>query len=691
MTTRVVAAALVIGAAGAVVLTARQAPAPQNLIWIAASVVHADGHLVTDLTAADFEILDNGQRRPVTEMRSDRLPIAVAIMVDVSPSMETNYGLVRSAVASLATRFEAGDRAIVGTFDSLPWIAPRFTARVDVLQKSLASALGGTLSLCDGDWIDKTRVVARSEASNRSYGAVTDFSRRLAMRGGSAIWDGAACGINAVASDGETPRRILVLLTDGVDNMSSTTIPSLIDRARQYGVIVYAVSLMGGYGMAGGELKSLAEATGGGYFFLASPADLDGAVTRIGDELRHQYILGFAADSVTGTHAITATARAANTTTRVRRVFLDTTANAPLARAAAVASAPRPGPQPGLPAQFTIGPRSAAAAGPPNPDAAIVRTPFWDTLDKFTTASWPVGTAPRMSLDTLRATLVTLKKDGIAWVRAGGTTAQAGRRLALASFVLDLLYTQNDPYVWLNGQPASDLIEWAAGAVSAGPPTPEERLWYFGALSLIERGGVSDVLDRMAQRALQRFPDEGRFALARGVAQDLLTWPEERDVHAFTVAPQIASALVARYDAATAIPSVRAEALLRLGYFELRRGRTDAALARFTAIGADTPDDPVLRYWVHLLKGRALEAANRSAEAVASYEQALEDVPGATSARAALVAALVKNQRAGEAARLAANSLSTPSADVDPWTMYVLPDMRFWQPISSSLREAVVR
>jgi VWFA-related protein len=691
VTFRHLAGTLALGAAGVAAVAARQAPAPQDVIWIAASVVHADGHLVTDLTAADFEVTDNGQRRPVAALRSDRLPLAVAVMVDVSPSMETNFGLVRSGVASLATHFEAGDRAIVGTFDSLPWIAPRFSARVDVLQRSLVSALGGALALCDGDWIDKTRLAARSEGSNGSYGAVSDFSRRLAMRGGSAIWDGAACGINAVASDGETPRRVVILLTDGLDNMSSTTIASLIERARQYGVIVYAISLMGGYGMAGGDLRGLAEATGGGYFFLTSSTDLDRTFTRIGDELRHQYILGFATDTIAGPHAIAATARAADTITRVRRVFVDAAANAPLARAAAIATAPRAAPQPALPPGFALGPPPTPVGGTEATDATATRTPFWDTLDEFTTASWRTGAAPRMNLESLRATLAVLKKDGVAWIRAGGPAAQADRRLGAASFVLDLLYSQNDPYIWLNGQPAADLIDWAAGAVGAGPPRPEERLWYFGALSLIERGGAPDVLDRMAQRALQRFPGEGRFALARGVAADLLTWPEERDVRAFSVAPQIASTLIARYDAAAAVPSVRAEALLRLGYFELRRGRADAALARFAAIGADVPDDPVLRFWCHLLKGRALEAANRLTDAIASYEQALEDVPGATSAQAALVAALVKDQRGAEAAKLAASALSTPAADVDPWTMYVLPDMRFWQPIVSSLRKAVVR
>ena len=52
-----------------------QTPASQpNLIWVTANVIHTDGHLVTDLTANDFEIADNGQKREIAAFRSDRIP-----------------------------------------------------------------------------------------------------------------------------------------------------------------------------------------------------------------------------------------------------------------------------------------------------------------------------------------------------------------------------------------------------------------------------------------------------------------------------------------------------------------------------------------------------------------------------------------------------------------------------------------
>jgi len=129
---------------------------------------------------------------------------------------------------------------------------------------------------------------------------------------------------------------------------------------------------------------------------------------------------------------------------------------------------------------------------------------------------------------------------------------------------------------------------------------------------------------------------------------------------------------------------------MRLAYFELRRGKVDAALARFESI-ADPPPDPILRYWLSLLKGRALERAGRLPQAIDAFQEALDIVPAAHSARAALIAALVEARRGPEAARLAAAALATPPSDLDPWTMYILPDMRFWSAITGELRKAVVK
>ena len=297
-------AAVLLALAAAALIDARQSTSGgSSTIWLAVNVIHKDGHLVSNLSAADFEIEDNGAKREVTTFRNDPIPIAVAIMVDVSSSMESNYSLVRRAVSALTTHFRPGDRAIVGSFNSLPWISDRFSARPEVLQKSLAAVFGGRLALCDGDWIDRSRIAVRSEQRNSSYGSVNEFSRRMSQPGGSAIWDGAACGVNAVASDGETPRRIVILVTDGVDNMSFGPMPGVISRANLYGVMIYAVSVMGGYGMAGSDLKSLAESTGGGYFYLTGEDQVADAFTRIGDELRHQVHLRFCGERPPPGHA----------------------------------------------------------------------------------------------------------------------------------------------------------------------------------------------------------------------------------------------------------------------------------------------------------------------------------------------------------------------------------------------------
>jgi tetratricopeptide (TPR) repeat protein len=146
---------------------------------------------------------------------------------------------------------------------------------------------------------------------------------------------------------------------------------------------------------------------------------------------------------------------------------------------------------------------------------------------------------------------------------------------------------------------------------------------------------------------------------------------------------------LARYDEAVARPDVKVEALLRAGYFELRRGHADAALLRFREADSLPEDDVVLRFWFHLLNGQALEQANRLSEAIDSYRLALDDVPSATSARAALVSALVRNNQGSDGARIAREALLTFSATLDPWTIYVEPDMRYWKAISQQFRKVV--
>jgi tetratricopeptide (TPR) repeat protein len=140
-----------------------------------------------------------------------------------------------------------------------------------------------------------------------------------------------------------------------------------------------------------------------------------------------------------------------------------------------------------------------------------------------------------------------------------------------------------------------------------------------------------------------------------------------------------------RYEDAITNGAVRQEAHLRLGYVELLRGRTVEALMHFDQVGA--PDDRTLRYMLHLLRGKALTAAQRHDDAIESFRRAFDEVPYAQSATLALGAALVTRGRHNEAEDLISRMLTLPAPPFDPWTIHTMPEWRFWEPLMSSLRK----
>ena len=60
-----------------------------DLVTVSATVRDGKGRLVKDLTKKDFEVIDRGERRAINEFRSERAPLSLAILFDVSGSMDT--------------------------------------------------------------------------------------------------------------------------------------------------------------------------------------------------------------------------------------------------------------------------------------------------------------------------------------------------------------------------------------------------------------------------------------------------------------------------------------------------------------------------------------------------------------------------------------------------------------------------
>jgi len=681
--TRVFAAAglavMLLAPTPAVVTVTAQRPtfrSETEALWVTATVIDRDGRLVTDLTRDDFEVLDSGFARDITVFRNDTVPFAITILFDVSGSLIVNSYTMRQAVSELIARFQPGDRAAIGAFWGATEITPGFTANPKTLLGWVNATIAGVGVKCLRSFVNGSVVPP-------TRGALTG------------LWNAVHCGIESVSRDAETPRRVVLVITDGLDNFS-TQGPEDVERyAEQLGVMVYAIGMPGRDGLDEPQLRRLAEDTGGGYYKLLDRDDLPRTFARIAEELRHQYVFGVTPSGDVSSHKLEVHVKRADAIARSRRVYMEAPGSSAIGMAA---------PAPGRPVAPI--PAATTPSKPVDPPAATtVSASFLEAMDRYERGD-PSGRPLSFdSAQTFTSSFENLRKAAPVWISAD-PPQQARRRLAIATYALDLINA--NPFVVADGPAmrladealrmtadiralasasAADVVEWACGVLREGAPLPAERAWHVAAIAVLERFRGQSALDSDIEHAENRFPNDPEWALARAVAQESRTWPDRRDEADYRPpSGLVASRTEARFKEAAGLAATRQEAHIRWGYFELRRGRADDALTHFAQAGE--PGDPVLRYWLHLFTGRALERVGRLDEAIASYRLACADVPYAQSATTALAVALVANHQPDEAAALT-NRMLSGQPPLDPWNFYTFPATRSWQTLMSQLHEAV--
>jgi len=249
-----------------------------NLVEVYATVTDRRGAPIAGLTAADFQVSEDGQPQRVTTFAATDVPLALAIAIDRSFSMGSRLSWAKSAARTLVGALVPADRAMVVSIGSETEIAAPLT-------------------------LDRASVFRAIE--------------RLDAWGTTPLYDATVTAIDAVQL--AAGRRALVLLSDGRDRYSDTSSSALLERARHDDVLVYPVAI-GATRPA--FFAELAAATGGRSFFARTPADLQTAMSAIARELRGQYLLGYvparpAADEP-GWRAITVVVDRADVAVRAR-------------------------------------------------------------------------------------------------------------------------------------------------------------------------------------------------------------------------------------------------------------------------------------------------------------------------------------------------------------------------------------
>ena len=215
-----------------------------------------------------------------------------------------------------------------------------------------------------------------------------------------------------------------------------------------------------------------------------------------------------------------------------------------------------------------------------------------------------------------------------------------------------------------------------------------ERYWQFALLSTLEGTLRPPLASAYVDRALERFPDEPRFVLSRAIVRDQ-QWATRasgalRDA-ALPTGEQIGW-IRRDYEAALGLPSIAAEARIRYAWFLHRIGRHDEALAQLQA--APQPiQDVSLRYLHHLFLGYVNAALAQHDVSLAHFKSALTTLPGAQSARVALMNALLLRGETIEAEALAQQVQTETGNEMDPWWLYWQGQYRLQPAAMARIRE----
>ena len=263
--------------AAVVVLTASQTEPQQlpqtpafragvDIVSLNVTVTEGDQCYVTDLAESDFEIFEDGAKQGITFFNRNQLPVALALLLDTSASMEEKLETAQQAAIGFASRLREQDLAEVIDFDSRVEILQKFTnERADLEQAIHRTSAGGSTSLY-----------------NAMYISLKELRK-----------------IRVDASD-DIRRQAIVVLSDGEDTSSLVSFEEVLELAKRSETAIYTIGLRSrdgrnsrGFQEADFVLRQLAHETGGRAFFPNRIEDLAEVYGQISDELSSQYTIGY--------------------------------------------------------------------------------------------------------------------------------------------------------------------------------------------------------------------------------------------------------------------------------------------------------------------------------------------------------------------------------------------------------------
>jgi Ca-activated chloride channel family protein len=267
-----------------------------DLVSVTAIARDDRGRPVRNLGREDFQIFERGRARTISDFRvSDQGPVSLAILMDASGSMR------------VGTQLDASRRAVEHI---LSWVQPA----------------ADEISLFSFD-----RDLRQEVPFTKNLAQVRAGLYEIEALGLTSLYD--AIGRTAkTLADRPSPRRAVIVVTDGMDTSSALTASEVSGLASAIDVPVYVIAVLSPLDHPGTDyavpgivasqvsthLTNLAYWTGGDLLMTSTPAHASQAARAIITELRHQYLLAFEAATAKGWYALEVRTSKKNVNIRAR-------------------------------------------------------------------------------------------------------------------------------------------------------------------------------------------------------------------------------------------------------------------------------------------------------------------------------------------------------------------------------------
>jgi len=235
-----------------------------DLVLVPVTITDPMNRLVTGLDKANFQLYEGNSSQEIRTFSSEDAPVSLGVIFDSSGSMASKMDRAKDAVVEFFKTANPQDEFFMITFSDEPEAVSDFTNSVDEIQNKLVFAV---------------------------------------PRHRTALLDAIYMGISKMRQ-AKFAKKALLIISDGGDNHSRYTENEIKSLVKEADVMIYAIGIYDRYASAMEErlgpqlLSDITELTGGRAFTIDNPNDLGDVATKIGVELRNQYVLGYRPNKV---------------------------------------------------------------------------------------------------------------------------------------------------------------------------------------------------------------------------------------------------------------------------------------------------------------------------------------------------------------------------------------------------------